>query len=108
MIFSKNSLLGGSRSSQLVSWVHNTHGSLRKWSNLFPKPLWSPLLRLLAEEMIPEPDRDRGRSRERVAMSTNAAKGEKNPQDPDPPSSPQGSSSESSESSEGLDKKEDC
>ena len=66
---------------------------------------------LSSEEMIPEapglpkPGQDRGRSRERVAKSTNAAKGEKSPQDPDPPSSPQGSFSESAESSEGLDKK---
>ena len=66
---------------------------------------------LSSEEMIPEapglPKRgqDRGRSRERVAKSTNAAKGEKSPQDPDPPSPPHSSSSESSESSEGLDKK---
>ena len=64
-----------------------------------------------SEEMIPEapglpkPDQNRGRSRERVAQSTNAAKGEKSPQDPDPPPSPPDSPSESSESSEGFDKK---
>ena len=65
-------------------------------------------LNISSEEMIPEapglpkPDQGRGRSRERVATSTNADKGRMNPRDPDPPSSPPSSSSESSE---GLDKK---